>query len=209
MRHPKKGRAPEETRPKYGRLLEGPARVYDATRVALGTGFRINEVLSLTRDSVDFVRGFVFVSNPKWKDDPRRTLGVPMSAEVREILQRPDRESPSHFLFVNPSTGTRPSRGAFNNRLRSACEAVGVFGIHPHSLRHTFGTRLGEADVSVQKIRRLMGHQSVKMTLRYVHLDAESLRAVVELAAGRSSRIVPGGEATNRPGMRKPLRAAG
>lgn len=191
------------------KLLEGPAWVHDAARVALGTGFRIGEVLRLTRDSVDFVRGLVFVSNPKWKDDPRRTLGVPMSAEVREILLRLDRESPSHDLFVHHGTGRRPSRGSFYNRLRGACEAVGVFGIHPHSLRHTFGTRLGERDVSVQKIKRLMGHQSVRMTFRYIHLDAESLRAVVELAAGQSSKIVPGGGQENRPGVRKPLRAAG
>lgn len=191
------------------KLLEGPQWVHNAARVALGTGFRINEVLSLTRDSVDFGRGLVFVARPKWKDDPRRTLGVPMSAEVREVLQRLDRESPSDFLFINPTTGTRPSRGAFYNRLRKACEAVGVFGVHPHSLRHTFGTRLGERDVSVQKIKRLMGHQSVRMTLRYIHLGTESLRAVVELAAGQSSKIVPGGEETNRPGVLKPLRAAG
>ena len=190
------------------KLLEGPAWVHDATRVALGTGFRISEVLSLTKDSVDFGRGLVFVSNPKWKNDPRRTLGVPMSVEVREVLQRRDRESPSRDLFVHHRAGRRPSRGAFYNRLRAACEAVGIFGIHPHSLRHTFGTRLGEANVNVKTIQRLMGHQDVKMTLRYIHPADETLRAAVEFAANKSSKIVPGVGEMNRPGVRKPLRAA-
>ena len=181
----------EEEERLRAKLLEGPVWVQDATRVALGTGFRITEVLSLTRDSVDFARGLVFVARPKWKDDPRRTLGVPMSAEVREILLRLGRESEGDSLLINPTTGTRPSRGSFYNRLRAACESVGIFGVHPHSLRHTFGTRLGERDVSVQKIKRLMGHQSVKMTLRYVHIGAESLRAVVELAARESPAPPP------------------
>jgi integrase/recombinase XerD len=191
------------------KLLEGPRWVHDATRVALGTGFRISEVLGLTKDSVDFGRGLVFVFNPKWKNDPRRTLGVPMSVEVREILQRLDREATARGLFVHHTTGGRPSRGAFYNRLRAACESVGIYGIHPHSLRHTFGTRLGELDVNVKKIQRLMGHQDIKMTLRYVHPDEESLRVAVELAAGKSPRIVPGEAAAGRRDVHKALKAVG
>ncbi|HEX8354067.1 MAG TPA: site-specific integrase [Pyrinomonadaceae bacterium] len=199
----------EEEERLTAKLLEGPSWVHDAARVALGTGFRISEVLGLTRDSVDFRRGLLFVSNPKWKNDPRRTLGVPMSAEVREILLRLDRESPSRDLFVHHRTGRRPSRGSFYGRLQSACESVGIFGIHPHSLRHTFGTRLGEADVNVKKIQRLMGHADIKMTLRYVHPGDEGLRAAVELAAGKSPRLVPGEAAAGRSGQPKPLRAVG
>lgn len=179
------------------------------TRVALGTGFRIGEVLALTKDSVDFGRGLLFVSNPKWKNDPRRTLGVPVGAEVREILQRLCRESPSRFLFVHPATGAPPTRNCYHGRLRTACESVGVFGVHPHSLRHTFGTRLGEADVNVKKIQRLMGHADIKMTLRYVHPGEEGLRAAVELVARKSPEIVPGEEVSGRQAPRKRLRAVG
>lgn len=191
------------------KLLEGPQWVHDATRVALGTGFRISEVLSLTKDSADFGRGQLFVSNPKWKNDPRRTLGVPMSTEVRDILLRLDREVRGRDLFVNHKTGRQPSRGSFYNRLRVACESIGIFGVHPHSLRHTFGTRLGEADVNVKKIQRLMGHADIKMTLRYVHPGEEGLRVAVELAAGKSPRIVPGEVAAGRSGAPKALKAVG
>lgn len=191
------------------KLLEGPRWVHDAARVALGTGFRISEVLGLTKNSVDFGRGLLFVANPKWKNDPRRTLGVPMSAEVREILLRLDQESKSNTLFVHHRTGRRPARGSFYNQLRAACESVGIFGVHPHSLRHTFGTRLGEADVNVKKIQRLMGHADIKMTLRYVHPGDEGLRAAVELAAGKSPRIVPGEAAAGRGVRHKALKAVG
>ena len=75
--------------------------------------------------------------------------------------------------------------------------------------RHAFGTRLGERDVNVKKIQRLMGHADIKMTLRYVHPDEESLRAAVELAAGKGTRIVPGEAAAGRRGMRKALKSVG
>jgi integrase len=132
-----------------------------------------------------------------------------VSAEVREILLRLAREARGRDLFVHHVMGGRPSRGAFYNRLRAACESVGIFGVHPHSSRHTFGTRLGEADVNVKKIQRLMGHQDVKMTLRYIHPADETLRAAVELAAGQSPRIVPGEVAAGRRGVRKTLEAVG
>jgi integrase len=190
------------------RLRESPQWVHDAALVALGTGFRIGEVLGLTKGSVDFQRGQIFVLNPKWKNDPRRTLGVPMSAEVREILQRLDQEATARDLLVHHSTGRRPSRGSFYNQLRAACESVGIFGIHPHSLRHTFGTRLGERDLNVRKIQRLMGHADIKMTLRYVHPGEEGLRVAVELVRQRPG-IVPGAASARRPRTHKGLKVAG
>ena len=50
-----------------------------------------------------------------------------------------------------------------------------------HSLRHTFGTRLGEAGADAFTIMRLMGHSTVTVSQRYVHPSPEA----VELAFGR------------------------
>jgi hypothetical protein len=49
-----------------------------------------------------------------------------------------------------------------------------------HSLRHTFGTRLGEAGADAFTIMRLMGHSSVTVSQRYVHPTPESLERAVE-----------------------------
>jgi integrase len=50
-----------------------------------------------------------------------------------------------------------------------------------HSLRHTFGTRLGESGCDAFGIMKLMGHSSVTVSRRYVHPSPEAL----ELAFGR------------------------
>ncbi len=49
-----------------------------------------------------------------------------------------------------------------------------------HSLRHTYGTRLGEAAADVFTIMRLMGHSSVTVSQRYVHPSPKSVKDTVE-----------------------------
>jgi integrase len=56
-----------------------------------------------------------------------------------------------------------------------------------HSLRHTFGTRLGEAGADAFTIMRLMGHSTVTVSQRYVHPSPEA----VELAFGRLVELNP------------------
>jgi integrase len=49
-----------------------------------------------------------------------------------------------------------------------------------HSLRHTYGTRLGEAGADAFKVMRLMGHSSATVSQRYVHPTPEALERAVE-----------------------------
>jgi integrase len=49
-----------------------------------------------------------------------------------------------------------------------------------HSLRHTFGTRLGELGRDVFTIMRMMGHSSIAVSKRYVHLSPKSVERAFE-----------------------------
>jgi len=49
-----------------------------------------------------------------------------------------------------------------------------------HSLRHTFGTRMGEARADAFEIKRLMGHSSVTVSQRYVHPSPEAIERAFE-----------------------------
>jgi integrase len=50
----------------------------------------------------------------------------------------------------------------------------------PHSLRHTFGTRLGESGAEAFTIMKLMGHSSVTISRRYVHPTPETVERAFE-----------------------------
>ena len=69
--------------------------------------------------------------------------------------------------------------GQQQSRVRAALKFPADFVLH--SLRHTFGTRLGEAGADAFTIMRLMGHSTVTVSQRYVHPSPEA----VELAFGR------------------------
>jgi integrase len=46
--------------------------------------------------------------------------------------------------------------------------------VTPHTLRHTFGTQLDHANVSPLLIKEWMGHQDIKVTMRYACVQGYS-----------------------------------
>lgn len=52
-------------------------------------------------------------------------------------------------------------------RFKSVCEAAELHGVTIHTLRHTFGVHLAQANVPIPRIQKLMGHATPAMSLRY------------------------------------------
>ena len=64
--------------------------------------------------------------------------------------------------------------------LKAAMKRAGISGCLWHSMRHTFGSRLGMADVDLRTVQEMMGHKNIAMTMRYAHPSPEHKRAAVE-----------------------------
>ena len=158
-------------------------------RLALWTGFRQCELIALKKGAIDFARNRIFVVNPKYKRDKRKTEGVPMGKDVRELLLSLCREAKGEYVFTN--TDGRPlTRHVVQGLFRRACVKAEITGFRFHDLRHEYGSRLGDRDVNLKKIALLMGHSTTKHTEGYVHPDEAGLISATEIAA-ESSRIVP------------------
>lgn len=75
-------------------------------------------------------------------------------------------------LFVGRD-GQRITRGTVQSRIKRAFKLAGpdaqpVPGAMVHGLRHTFATELANADVSVYTLMKLLGHESMTTSQRYV-----------------------------------------
>lgn len=72
-----------------------------------------------------------------------------------------------------------------NRRLQAICRKIGIEPRPLHSIRHSYATRLFEADVDIKTVQKLMGHSDYKTTLNiYVHvMDEEKEKAAAVLDA--------------------------
>ncbi len=59
-----------------------------------------------------------------------------------------------------------------------------------HTLRHTMGSRLADANVSAPLIGQMLGHKNLKTTQKYIHVSAAGLRGVADILASVSSDAV-------------------
>lgn len=93
-------------------------------------------------------------------------------------LSRWRRDAP---LFVGRDGG-RITRGTLQSRVRRAFELAGpdaqpARGALVHGLRHTYATELANAEVSVYSLMRLLGHESMATSQRYITAAALDTRA--------------------------------
>jgi len=108
-----------------------------------------------------------------------------------EHHRRPCESARGSYLFTD-ERGRGLKRATVNHFFRKACARAGVEGFRFHDLRHEYGSRLGDADVNLKKIARLMRHSNTKQTERYVHPTDDGLLAATEHAAlGARTTIVP------------------
>jgi integrase len=54
--------------------------------------------------------------------------------------------------------------------------AAGIEGVRIHDLRHSYASQLVKNKVPVIEVSKLLGHSSIKTTMRYAHLDQDTIR---------------------------------
>lgn len=140
--------------------------------VWLNTGLRANEMFSLQTSDVDFHLNIISV-----KGKGGKLRQVPIFGECREVLKT---LCAGKLGLVIPSPKTGGKLDNVKKGFRSACKEAGIVGVTPHTLRHTYGTRLAAAGVDVITIKDLMGHSSITTTMRYVHAVAENKHLAVQ-----------------------------
>lgn len=145
--------------------------------ISLNTGMRLNEVLNLTWDCVDFSVNLLCALNTKneLKND------VPMNNTVKNILLEGYYiKGANIFVFTNPATGTR--YGNIHKAFTTVCKMANVPNFRFRDTRHTFASRAIEKNTPVPVLQSILNHRNIKTTMRYVYNPFEQkLNAVNNL----------------------------
>jgi integrase len=142
---------------------------------ALNTGMRRGEILNLKWDNVDLKHGFILLD--KTKNGDRRE--IPINETLRMTFQSVMRRLDIPQVFHDLKKG-KPYK-AVRHSFSSACKRAGITDFHFHDLRHTFASHLVMAGVDITTVSKLLGHKSLKMTLRYAHLTPAHMAKAVNI----------------------------
>jgi site-specific recombinase XerD len=159
-------------------------------RLMLDVGLRVGEVAALWMDDLIITDdGSVGRLRVQGKGDKERfvwLLPETLSIVQAWLGQRPAVSDEALFI-------TRLKKGfsvrGIEERLAHYCRQAGV-KVSPHQLRHTFGRRMAEAEMSVTSLAALMGHAQVTTTQVYINgagvrVQADYRAAIARLSAAR------------------------
>lgn len=162
-----------------GRLLEvcrasENPYLYPVVVLALSTGGRKMEILSLRWHDVDFQRQVLTLHDTK--NGERRVL--PLHGHAWDLLQQHAKVRRIDSPFVFPS---RNGQKAFD--IRRAWEAALQHANIPdfcfHDLRHSAASYLAMDGASLAEIAEILGHKTLAMVKRYAHLSEAHTAGVV------------------------------
>ncbi|MGM0578299.1 MAG: tyrosine-type recombinase/integrase [Myxococcota bacterium] len=159
------------------RVLAAADNLLILTVVALiyDTGLRLQEVRMLMPDDVDSDRMLIHVRQAKGRHGRYVPIGERLLACLRDYY-RVARPTPP-WLFAGRSPGQPVSRDTLQRGIKRAGHRARIGKpVTPHILRHTFATHVMESDSrNIHHLQLLLGHRSIRTTMRYLHLSRHKL----------------------------------
>jgi len=136
------------------------------------SGMRLNELWQLNKNNINWDKKEIKVFG---KGSKERI--VPFNEEAKLLLEEylKSRKDEDPALLVS-NDGTRIGKRFIQKMLKEHGEKVGIYGVHPHLLRHSLASRLCQNDVPIQEIQELLGHESISTTTMYSHLNNTKIR---------------------------------
>ena len=136
---------------------------------AYGSGLRISEVCTLHATDIDSKRMLIHLHNAKGGRDRYVTLPERVLFLLRRYWKAERVKGPE--LFPGQREGTCISDSAVRNNLHEAARKAKLTKhVTPHCLRHSFATHLLELGTDLRVIQMLLGHRSIRTTVRYTRV---------------------------------------
>jgi len=173
---------PEELKKLFGSItLDTPAKIrtYAMLLLSYSLGLRPIEIKRITLDDIFFQRSELTLTirktnNPVVLPLPEKTLKA-----IALYVHKARPNSPYRELFLAFHKPYRPiCTTVVSEYISKTMKAAGL-SASAYWLRHTYAQSLLRTGHSIYDIKEMMGHESIRSTQKYLHIDMEQMRKVL------------------------------
>ena len=168
--------------------------IFAANRLASITGMRLGEVMGLKGEFVfdDYIRVCGQYGDYGYKDytKTKENRNIPLHPEMMDILQKLMKKNGKGFVFSQNGGVTPIDQKTMRKEFHKALKRIGMTdaeikkrGLTPHGWRHYLNTEMQTQGLSIPQVQSVTGHNSIRSTERYNHLDARQINEIIEVQA--------------------------
>jgi integrase/recombinase XerD len=141
-------------------------------------GLRISEAATLEVTAIDGVNGLLRVIG-KGNKERCVPLPQPVLAELRQLWKT---HGDTRWLCPSPRGNGPITRQALWQTFKKVAREAGITRrVTPHTLRHSYATRLLESGVDIRVVQILLGHACIGTTAVYTHLTEPTRAALKQI----------------------------
>jgi integrase/recombinase XerC len=149
-----------------------------------GCGIRNSELICINLDDIRWSNEIILVRG-KGKKERYVPFGESAAEAVKAYLPRRQRiiseaQTSEKALLVN-LRGSRLTTRSVGRIVKQIAVSRGLSpDVHPHTLRHAFGTHMLEEGADLRAIQELLGHERLATTQRYTQLTVKHVMEVYD-----------------------------
>jgi integrase/recombinase XerC len=150
-----------------------------------GCGIRNSELIGINLDDIRWSQELILVRG-KGRKERYVPFGDSAAAAVREYLPARQKvlaeakRTTERALLIN-LRGTRLTTRSVGRIVKQVAVACGLSpDVHPHTLRHAFGTHMLEEGADLRAIQEMLGHERLSTTQRYTQLTVKHVMDVYD-----------------------------
>lgn len=153
---------------------------------AFYTGMRLGEIVNMKWNWIDLDRGSITVLHDEnFVNKGKKDRVIPMVNAVKDIFLKKSKgnlNSISNEYVFTRIPGIKFNEDYISRKFKIAVRKVNLSdNIHFHTLRHSFASNLVQQGVDLYVIKELLGHEDVRTTQIYSHLQSENLFNAIKL----------------------------
>ena len=158
-----------------------------------GCGIRNSELIGINLDDMHWSQQVVLVRG-KGKKERYVPFGDSAQLPCRRICQRDSGcwarpGAPTERALLINLRGSRLTTRSVGRIVKQIAVARGLSpDVHPHTLRHAFGTHMLEEGADLRAIQEMLGHERLSTTQRYTQLTVKHVMEVYDKTHPHASK---------------------